>query len=228
MSELTSNLQAVIFDMDGVIVDSEPLWRDVMVEVFAEVGNPMTHEQCAETTGLTIEAVIDYHYEKKPWTGATKAETVRRIVERLIETIYQKAVPMPGLLEAISLFKSLGLKIGLSTSSSHNIIQAVLEKLEVQEVFDAINSAQDVVLGKPHPQVYLNTITDLQVDPTRCFAIEDSLNGLVSAKAARLKTIAVPEPKNWENPKFAIADIQLKSLNELTKDHLIYLESILT
>lgn len=214
--------------MDGVLVDSEPLWRDAMIATFGKVGLEITREECAETTGLRIDQVVDYRYEKSPWNGASKEETVELILDKLVELIYAHSVPMEGAIESIQFFRSKGYKIALATSSGHKIINAILDKLEIEALFDSVNSAEGLEYGKPHPEVYINAAKNIGVDPTECIAIEDSFNGLLSAKAARMKTIAVPEEANWGKPKFIIADILLQSLTKLNDEHIQILSNSLT
>jgi len=216
-------LEAVIYDMDGVLVDSEPLWREAMVAAFAEVGVSVTTAQCAETTGLRIDQVVAYRYEQTPWQGKSQSETVDLILQKLVKLIHAKAVPMAGAIRSIHFFKKRNFRIGLATSSSTVIIDAVLDTLQIRDLFEVVSSAEKLAYGKPHPEVYITTAKQLGVDPTACIAIEDSFNGLLSAKSARMKTIVVPEVVNRKQAQFVIADLQLDSLNELEEKHLALL-----
>jgi len=218
-------IEAVIYDMDGILVDSEPLWREAMVAAFAEVGISVTTAQCAETTGLRIDQVVAYRYEQTPWHGKSQSETVNLILQKLVKLIHAKAVPMDGAIESIRFFKEKNFRIGLATSSSTIIIDAVLDTLQIRDLFEVISSAEKLAYGKPHPEVYITTAQKLGVDPTACIAIEDSFNGLLSAKSARMKTIVVPEEINRGKEHFVIADLQLNSLNELEDKHLAFLYS---
>jgi len=216
-------LKAVIYDMDGVLVDSEPLWREAMVSAFAEVGISVTTAQCAETTGLRIDQVVAYRYQQTPWETKSLNDTVDLILQKLVKLIHAKAKPMIGALHSICFFKEKGFKVGLATSSASIIIDAVLDTLQIRELFEVVTSAEHLVYGKPHPEVYLNTALKLGVDPTACVAIEDSFNGLLSAKASRMKTIVVPEEANREKEQFVIADVRLNNLKELNETHLAIL-----
>jgi len=218
-------IEAVIYDMDGILVDSEPLWREAMVAAFAEVGISVTTAQCAETTGLRIDQVVAYRYEQTPWHGKSQSETVNLILQKLVKLIHAKAVPMDGAIESIRFFKEKNFRIGLATSSSTIIIDAVLDTLQIRDLFEVISSAEKLAYGKPHPEVYITTAQKLGVDPTACIAIEDSFNGLLSAKSARMKTIVVPEEINRKQERFVIADLQLNSLSELEDKHLAFLYS---
>jgi mannitol-1-/sugar-/sorbitol-6-/2-deoxyglucose-6-phosphatase len=208
-------IEAVIFDMDGVLVDSEPFWRVAMIKGFREVGIDFTDEHCKTTTGMRFDEVVRYWHQRSPWEHKTVREVEQGVLDHLCELINEKGKPMPGALEAISHFKKEGRKIGLATSSYHRLVNVILEKLEARHHFHAVESAEHLEYGKPHPQVFLNCAAALGVKPERCLVIEDSVNGVVSAKAARMKVIAIPDPADFHNPKFALADLKLASLNEI-------------
>ena len=206
-------IKAVIFDMDGLLIDSEPLWQEAEIFVFKQVNIDLTHQMCLQTKGLRIDEVVNYWYQKYPWNKIRKKEIEELIVNQVIELIKLKGEPLPGVNSAISLVREKQVKIALASSSATKIIRAALEKLSLTNVFSEIYSAETELLGKPHPGVYLTTANKLGVLPQQCLALEDSLNGVLAAKAAQMKCIAIPEA-GQNNPKFAIADITLKSLLE--------------
>ena len=210
-------IEAVIFDMDGLLIDSEPLWQEAEILVFEQVGINLTRELCQQTQGLRIDEVVEYWYTKHPWTNLTKLEVEKSIVNKVIELIQLKGEPLPGVEQAIALVRSKNVKIALASSSAMIIIQAALQKLGLSETFTEVYSAESEVLGKPHPGVYLTTAKKLDIPPQSCLALEDSLNGVLAAKAARMKCIAIPEAIQQNNPKFAIADFVLQSLEGLTE-----------
>jgi sugar-phosphatase len=203
-------VSAVIFDMDGVLVDSEPLWHECEVGVFGELGVELTEEQCRETTGLRTDEVIAHRYALHPWEGATHDEVGARIVERMVALVRERATPMDGVADALAFVRAKGVAVALASSSPTALIDAVVEKLGLE--FDEVVSAEDEEYGKPHPAVYLTAARRLDVAPTACLAIEDSLNGVVAAKAARMRVVAVPER---EEPAFAVADAVISSLRGL-------------
>ncbi|MCC0176214.1 hexitol phosphatase HxpB [Waterburya agarophytonicola K14] len=211
-------IKAVIFDLDGLLVDSEPLWQEAEILVFQEVNITLTSELCLRTKGLRIDEVVDYWYQQYPWTNLSKQEIEKAIVVKVIELIYLKGKPLPGVDYAISFVRQKQVKIALASSSSLKIIQATLEKLNLTEVFTEIYSAESEILGKPHPGVYLTTANKLNVTPQECLALEDSLNGVLAAKAAQMKCIAIPELGQQNNLRFAIADKILRSLTELNDE----------
>ncbi|GGM93939.1 hexitol phosphatase HxpB [Shewanella xiamenensis] len=211
------SIQAVIFDMDGVLIDSEPLWQRVEYEVLSALGVPVTIETIQQTTGLRIDQCVDYWYHKAPWADYDNAKVSNAIVDRVAEEILKTGEAMQGVQQAIEYCQAKGLKIGLATSSFYTIIEAVLSKLGLSDKFMAVQSAEGLTYGKPHPEVYLNCAAALGVDPRYCLAIEDSFNGLIAARAANMQTVAIPAPEQRGEAKWIIAHHQLESLLELDK-----------
>jgi sugar-phosphatase len=200
--------------MDGLLIDSEPLWQEAEMLIFKQVGITLTLELCLQTKGLRIDEVVNYWYQKFPWTNLTQLEVAELIVAKVIELIHLKGQPLAGVDRAISYVKQKQVKIALASSSASRIIQAALHKLDLTDMFTEIYSAESEIFGKPHPGVYLTTASKLNVSPQECLALEDSLNGVLAAKAAQMKCIAIPEQLQRNNPQFAIADLILKSLEE--------------
>lgn len=205
--------QVFVFDMDGVIIDSEPLWRIAMVKVFNSNGLPVNEETCAQTTGMRIDEVIKHWNKKNPFTD-NELQVQIDIEEELCKLIIDHGKAMPGFLDAVELIKSQDKKIALATSSSERLVECVLNTLSLKNYFSHVQSAEKLPYGKPHPEVFLLCAHASDHHPSSCVAIEDSFNGILSAKAAGMKIIAVPEEKNWNNPKFVIADVILRSLEE--------------
>lgn len=210
-----SAIRAVIFDLDGLLIDSEPHWRAAEMEVFGAAGLHLTDADCVTTTGLRIDEVTAYWHARRPWTSSdTPAELAARITDRLISRIQRYGVAKEGVDHAITFARAQGVRVGLASSSSRRIIAAAVARLGVADRFDAVHSAEDLRYGKPHPEVYLDIAELLGVPPTTCLAIEDSLNGLIAAKAARMRCVAVPEAEHAADPRFALADAVLDSLHE--------------
>jgi len=117
--------------------------------------------------------------------------------------------------EALALCKAEGLKIGLASASPLYMLEKVLSLFELSDYFDALASAQTLPYSKPHPQVYLDCAAKLGVDPLTCVALEDSVNGMIAAKAARMRAIVVPAEENHQDPRYALANVKLESLAQL-------------
>ncbi len=200
----------ILFDMDGILIDSEPFWRQAEIEVFSTVGVHLTDEQCAETMGLRIDEVVLYRAPEHH----DKAALAEAIVARVEELVRERGVPLPGSREVLEWIREEGIPCGLATSSSYRLLESTLAALELREFFSVVHSAQDEIYGKPHPAVYLQAAEKLGIPPTQCLAIEDSVNGVLAAKAARMGVVAIPEAPFRNDPRFAIADRQLVSLVE--------------
>lgn len=210
-----NNFGGVIYDMDGVLTDSEPLWKIAMEDVFKSVGCPLTKEDFQQTVGLRIDEVTAYWYQVSPWPDASPKDVEHAIVQRMIELLTERATPLPGVVESLEFFASKGLKIGLATSSYQVLIDCILDTLKIRHFFQAIHSAEFELFGKPHPAVYLTTAKSLGLDPRNCLVIEDSLNGIISGKAARMTVLCVPEKTHHPEPKLILADAQFDNLIDL-------------
>lgn len=204
--------------MDGILIDSEPFWREGEIEEFRAVGIELDEVACTETQGIRIQEVVAYRHAEKPWTGRSIDEVSDAIVARVIDLVRRSGRPKPGVASAIALCRSEGFRLGLCSSSPLVLIQAILEKLGLSSAFEVVHSAERERHGKPHPAVYLSTAEKLGVEPASCLAIEDSLSGVISAKAARMGCIAVPDPLIRDQAKFAIADAVIASLEALTPE----------
>lgn len=210
-----SNFSAVIYDMDGVLTDSEPIWKIAMEEVFKSVGCPLTRTDFQKTVGLRIDEVCHYWYQVSPWPDVTPQEVEKKIVQRMAELLAAQALPLPGVLESLSYFKDQGLKIGLATSSYEVLIATILDTLQIRPFFNTVHSAEKEHYGKPHPAVYLTAAKNLGVHPRECLVIEDSLNGIISGKAARMTVICVPEKSHTPEPKLMLADATFETLEDV-------------
>jgi len=198
--------------MDGLLIDSEPIWREAEKEIFAEVGITLTDEMCFTTVGLRIDEVVNHWHSKFPWKKPTQENIKEKVIDKVIELIVKKGEILPGVIQTIEHFHSKNYPLAIASASSMRIIDAVTEKLKIKKYFTIIHSAEFEEYGKPHPAVFISTAKKLNVLPQNCLVFEDSLNGVIAAKAARMNVIAVPEPIHFENSRFNIADLKLKSL----------------
>lgn len=213
-------MRAVIFDMDGVLVDSEPLWRLAERQTFAEVGLELSDADCETTMGMRTDEVIAHWFRKTPWDGASETEVEARLETRMRELIAKNATAMPGVERSIAMIRREGLALGLASSSSPTLIDAVLTKLGLVDAFTVTHSAVTEKQGKPHPAVFLSAARLLGIDPTQCVAIEDSVAGVQSATGAAMRVIAVPPPHLFDESGYDQADIKLRSLEDLTEEML--------
>lgn len=205
-------IRAVIFDMDGVLIDSEPLWRKAELEILRAHGVPLTDAMCRTTTGLRIDKVVEHWYKRFPWPDPDLAHTTQTIVTTVAALVREQGEVLPDATAAIATVRSKGLSLALATSSPSELIDAVLSRLELKSAFDVIASAEGLAHGKPHPEVYLQAAAGLGVAPEDCLAIEDSLVGVIAAKAAAMKCIAVPTSEAATDARFCLADLVISSL----------------
>ncbi len=207
-------IDAVIFDMDGLLIDSEPLWRIAETQAMNAVGVPMVEEDGFETMGLRTDEVVEYWYARYPWKTPSKTEVGATIVRNVIALIDERGEALPGAIAAVRGVRAAGYRVGLASSSSMDIIESVLQKMDLRSDFQVLQSAEHEPYGKPHPAVYIECARALGVDPTRCLALEDSPAGVLAAKAAKMACIAVPPQELESDHRYCIADLQLDSLEQ--------------
>ena len=205
-------IAAVIFDLDGLLIDSEPLWRAAEVQVFTGVGVPLTEARARETTGLRTDEVVEHWFARHPWATPSKAAVAARITEAVMAHIKRDGRALPGVMPTVAQLQQQGMPLAIASSSSSDIISAVVTKLGLGDAFAVLQSAEHEPYGKPHPGVYIQTALKLGIDPELCLAVEDSANGVLAAKAAKMRCIAVPDPASRQDRRFCIADRILPSL----------------
>lgn len=210
----TRPIEAVVFDMDGVLVDSEPMWRAVEREVFAGVGIELTDEDLYPTMGVRIADVVDRWYRRYPWSEPSREQVAATIVDGVATAVRARGLLLDGARDAVDHVRSLGLGVALASSSPMALILAVLSLDGLAARFDVVVSGEDEELGKPDPAVFLSAARRLEVPPERCLAVEDSINGVRAAKAAGMLCVAVPAV-GGDAEIGTEADLLLGSIGEL-------------
>ena len=213
----------VIYDMDGLLVDSEPLWHRAAQEVMGSLGIPLDDAAYATTIGLRTREFLQHWFRLYGVDAALAAPTEDSITRRVIELLRAEGQMMPGVNQSLSLFRTNGFRVGLATSSPMSLVDAMLDRTGLHGAFDALCSAADLPYGKPHPQVYLDCAAVLGSEPVACICLEDSFNGMIAAKAARMKCIVVPEPSVFHQDRWHAADLKLPSLEALQAEQLALL-----
>lgn len=213
-------ITTAIFDMDGLLIDSEPLWYEAALESMARFGVHFNQEEYNQTTGLRTKEFLQHWFSYFKLDNRLITETESDITERVTQKIIERGTAMEGVEHVIELMKSSGLKVGLASSSPLSIIEAVLHKINIKDSFVTATSAEHLPFGKPHPQVFLNCAHELKSLPVECLCLEDSFNGLIAAKAARMKCILVPHPDQFDEMRWNIADMKLHSLSLLNPEQL--------
>ncbi len=211
----SSQIVAVVFDMDGVLVDTEHLWDEVREELTTEWGGRYTPEAQEAMMGMSSPEWSRYLHEtvglrEQPET--INAEVVRRMLAR-----YEVELPVvPGAVDAVRRLHGEGFRLAVASSSNRELIEAVLRRLDVTGLFAVTVSSEEVERGKPAPDVYLETARRLDVEPTRCAAVEDSASGIRAAHAAGMHVLAYPNRHYPPSDKvLALADAVLDGLDDL-------------
>ena len=213
-------IKAAIFDMDGLLIDSEPLWREATIKVMSEVGIQLTYEQCKETMGYRVDEFVKYWLVKYKKEGEDIKKLSAQIVKEVISLIKTKGRIMDGVHEIIDLLYKEGIILAIASSSAEEIINAVVEKIGIKDKIKFIYSAEHEEFGKPHPGVYITAAKKLNVFVNQCLAFEDSPNGVLSAKAAKMKCVVIPDYLPASDKRYGIADLIVKSLKDFTLEDL--------
>jgi len=213
-------LNTVIFDMDGLLIDSEPLWGEAADEVFKMYGVNLSEEQYKTTTGLRTKEFVQwwFHYFN---IGEDELSRAENLITNLVgEKIQHRGNIMPGVEYIFDFFTRRGFKIGIASSSHSSLIEMVMDICGIRKYIRNTSSAEFLPYGKPHPQVYLECAKALQSNPTECIAFEDSFNGMIAVKAARMKCVVVPHHSQQKDERWGAADLKLSSLQNFGALHL--------
>jgi beta-phosphoglucomutase-like phosphatase (HAD superfamily) len=211
--------EAAVLDMDGVLIDTEPVWRAAQSAVFAGFGVALSERDLLDSTGQPIEELIPVWRRRAPGpdpagTELTDDEIADRIIDQVIAYVKAQGEPMPGVTAAIALFERCGLRLAIASSSPLRLIDAVCDRLGLTRITVRC-SAMDEARGKPAPDVYLTAVRRLGVGAAGCLALEDSPAGIASARSAGMRCIAVPDPLLAADPRYREADLVLESLTGL-------------
>ncbi|PXW26005.1 UNVERIFIED_CONTAM: HAD superfamily hydrolase (TIGR01509 family) [Williamsia faeni] len=186
-------IQAVVFDMDGVLIDSEPIWEQVRRDVVAEYGGRWLPEAQTALMGMSTPEWAAY-LSADLGVGRPPAEVAQIVIDHMVARYEEHLPVLPGADEAVRTCADRW-RLGLASSSPRRLIDAVLHSAGWTELFEVTVSTEDLDRGKPAPDVYLHAVAALGAEPTACAAIEDSSNGMRSATAAGLVLIAAPRPE---------------------------------
>jgi len=202
--------------MDGILIDSERHWQLTERALFADMGIDLTDSLLVETRGLRTEEMVAHWSSRFSMDGKDPKVLMEEYDQRMVETMKKEVDLMEGARELIGMFREMALPVALATCSSHDHIDAVMEKHGLRSSFDLLVSAAVDMPGKPHPEVFLRTASRLKIDPTLCLVFEDSFYGVVAAKAARMKVVAMPDSSEFDQDRFGAADLKIRSLCDFT------------
>ena len=211
------NSKAIIFDMDGVLIDSEPFWGQASMEVMQSVGIPYTRDDVMRYQGVRIGDIVSRVWDENP-VSYSKEEIENMVCERVSELVLESGRVLPGIDNVIQKAAKWGLKIGLATSTPRRVAVNFIKRVGIGDNIDVMCTGEEVAYGKPHPEIYILCAERLGVEPWECIVFEDSVNGVVAAKAARMHTVAVPAAESRGDKRYGIADVMLDSLSSFTDD----------
>lgn len=211
---MTSPYEAAIFDLDGLLVDSEILWHRAELELLVPLGADIDATSTRATKGMFVGEVVDHYHELAGWTYPPRDVLIDQLLDRVGSLVETEGRLMPGASRALAMCARLG-PCALASSTPRSLIDRVLAHFDLAGAFEVVHSAEDERLGKPDPAVYLTTARRLGLDPTVCLAFEDSPAGVRSATAAGMGCVAVPAQEERGEPSFERATIVLGSLDEL-------------
>ena len=213
----SAEIAAVVFDLDGVLLDSETAWVRVKKEFTEETGGHWKQDAQWDMLGMSSIEWSRYMHDELG-VPLPPEQISSAVADRLAQQYRERLPLLPGAVEAV---RSMARHwpLGLATSSNRNVIDLVLEKAGLADAFAATVSSEEVERGKPAPDVYLETARRLGVEPAECVAIEDSTNGIRSAHAAEMAVIAVPNRDFPPDPDaLGLADLTLDSLDQLSPE----------
>lgn len=200
----------MIFDLDGVLIDSEPVWEEAETAVFAAVGVHLDAADTKSTTGLRVDEVVAHWLARRPWDvtapGASAEAVATTLVDAMVAHAQGDATEIPGAVDAVDRLATSGRRLAVCSSSPQRLIEASLVGLGLSDRFEVTHSAEHEPAGKPHPACYLSTAAMLGVPPRACVAIEDSVNGAIAAAAAGHAVIALPAAELRTDPRFNFCD----------------------
>jgi len=214
-----NNIKAIIFDMDGVLVDSEPVHIETEKMTLREYGINVPESEWKGFTGTTDHDMFAYIVKNFTKGNIGVDELVTHRAKTYLKMAPTKIQMIPGALEFLKQVKKSGFKIALTTSSTKEIQRPIFAKFNLHPYFDVIVTGDEITNGKPDPEAYLKTVEKLGIPATNCLVIEDSTNGIRSAKAAGCIAVGITTSFPKEKLQDAGADFVVDSFSELAQKY---------
>jgi HAD superfamily hydrolase (TIGR01509 family) len=210
-----TSFRAVIFDLDGVLADSEPTWDEIDAQLLSEYGVKYRGEYHREVLGVSYRGSVEF-FKKTFHISAPTEEMMKRRGEIATEFFAKQIGLFPNAKRVLEELRGMKLKLAVATSSVSASARPFLDRHQITKFFDVIITGDEIQRGKPEPDIYLRTAEKLGVDPSDCLVIEDSLSGIAAAKAAHMRVAAIPDrrfvdPREYEKE----ADFLLNNLSEI-------------
>ena len=207
-------IRAVIFDMDGVLIDSEPFWRQAMTEIVSRAGIPYTERDARTTQGMRIGEITRLIAERHPEQGVGAEVLERDICLRVSELVLSHGRVMPGIDRVLDFVSRNGLNLGLATSTPASVARDFIRRIGIADRLDAVCTGDEVCRGKPDPEIYRLCARRLGIAPEEALVFEDSVSGVRAAKAAGCRCIAVPDTEGFDDSRYEAADLRIRSLED--------------
>ena len=219
---MNGKIKAVIFDMDGVLIDSEPFWQIAEKKVFTSLGVNLNSKLCSQTKSMTTSEVTEFWYNHHQWEGKSLKDVENEVIDCVKFLIEEDGNEIEGIKNLLQFIKFKGLKIGLGTNAPFKLIPVVLKKLDIVDYFDFFTSSEFEKEGKPNPAVYFSVAKNLKINPENCIVFEDSYSGLLSAKTAGMKTVAYRPKKEKIEKEEKIENFVVNSFTNLDSINKIF------
>jgi HAD superfamily hydrolase (TIGR01509 family) len=211
---LTGRYRAVVFDLDGLLLDTETLWHDAEIELFRRHGDEFTWDDKLAVIGTSYDATARYFAQRLGRPSADGNALVDEMVDLMHERLQREVAGRPGALELVRRLRELpdGIRLAVASNSSRRLVDTALATAGIPDAFDAVVTSDDVMHAKPAPDIYLEACRRLGVAPADAVALEDSAAGIAAAKAAGMTCIAVPQ---YAETDVSAADEVIDSLEAL-------------
>lgn len=220
-------IEGVVFDLDGTLIDSEPIWQDEEVRLINSLGLHITREDIHKTKGLASIDAMTYWLKIINNRSLSAKEVTETYNTNVLENLKKNVQLKQGVQELIGFWKSTGLPMAIASASPEFMVMAMVDKFNFNKIFSEVLSGDDVKHAKPHPEIYIKVTKRLGIDPVFSVAFEDTFTGLLAAKAARMKAVAMLDEGQVGDTKYDFADLKLESFLNFGRAEFEYLESLM-
>ncbi len=211
-------MQAVIFDMDGVIIDSEPVHQRLEIEMLEELGGSISTEEYLKFVGTTDDYMWS-HFKEMYDLEPSVEDLIATKKQRFMEEIQQ--VPLVDhFLDVLKAFDEAGYRLALASSNNRKTVDHIVDQFSLGDYFDVTMSGEDITHGKPHPEIFLHTAEVMGIEPTECLVFEDAANGVAAAKEAGMQCVALDNPNSGVQD-LSQADVVLDDFVNFNLDELL-------
>ncbi len=209
-------IKAVIFDMDGTLIDSMWIWKVIDIDYLGRHGIELPDNLQKSIEGMSFSETANYFKER--FQIADDVETIKAEWNNMAYDYYRYRVPMKEKAhEFLIALKEKGIKLGIGTSNSKELVKVIMDRYEIEDLFDSIRTSCEVDKGKPDPDIYLKVADDLKVDPRACMVFEDVPNGLTAANRAGMQSVAIFDDfsKDMDHEKKALSNYYVESYGQV-------------